>query len=90
MSVQTVNAKCGNNVTRMPVAKELYGLSLKGFKLYPHFNSLFKVMSDAMHLVEKEKIIIPYISPICSNPRIISFPIGINYYSSLANSGSNL
>jgi hypothetical protein len=75
-----------NNITRMPVSKELYGLSLKGFKLYPDINSFDKVMSDAMHLAEKGKIIIPYIFPICSNPRIISFPMGINHYTSLSNS----
>jgi hypothetical protein len=73
-----------NNISRMPVAKELYGLSLRGFRLYPHINSFYEVMSDAMQLVEKEKIIVPYISPICSNPRIISFPIGITYYTHLA------
>lgn len=73
-----------NNITRMPIASELYGLSLKGFRLYPDINSFEKVISTAMDLAEKERIIIPYISPICSRPRIISFPLNIDYCASLA------
>lgn len=44
-----------NNVTRIPVAKDLYGLSLKRFKLNPNINSFYKVMCDAMNLVEKKR-----------------------------------
>ena len=69
----------------MPIANKFYGLSLKGLRHYPDINLFYNVVSDAIKLAEKEKVIIPYIYPICSNPRIISFPITFNAYKLMLN-----
>ena len=65
---------CFNNLTRPYSSICFYkDAALGKFDYYRHCTDFFKVLHDAIN--KSEKTVIPYIKPVCSKPRITSFPM---------------
>lgn len=76
-----------NNITRGSSAlKFYYSVEMNKFGYYKHCIDFTKVLKDVTTVAKSEKIIVPYIKPFCSDPKIISFPISKTEFNKVKNS----